>query len=128
MLRSHLAIGREVKAGDVLVVLDDRVSRLHVAEAQARLAELQRATSQAAAAGQAQAEEAALNLNVLTARLVEAKLESLDLNPGAVDGQFDDDTRRAIRRYQDNRDLPVTGYLNEPTLVRLLADTIGALR
>ena len=98
------------------------------AEAQARLAELQRETSQASVEEAARAQEEALNLNVLTARLVEAKLQSLDLNPGPVDGQFDDDTRRAIRRYQSTRDLPVTGYLDESTVVRLLADTIGARR
>ncbi|SMY09015.1 peptidoglycan-binding protein [Flavimaricola marinus] len=98
------------------------------AEAEARLAELQRESSSAGAEQQARAAEEALNLNVLTARLVEAKLDSLDLNPGAVDGRFDDDTRRAIRRYQGNRDLPVSGYLDEGTLVRLLADTIGSLR
>jgi peptidoglycan hydrolase-like protein with peptidoglycan-binding domain len=97
-------------------------------EAEARLAELQRASSSAGAEDAARAAEAALNLNILTARLVEAKLDSLDLNPGEVDGSFDADTRRAIRRYQGNRDLPVTGYLDEGTLVRLLADTIGSLR
>ena len=98
------------------------------AEAEARLAELQRETSQAAAEQAAQAAEAALNLNVRTSRLVEAKLQSLDLNPGVVDGRFDENTRRAIRRYQDDRGLTVTGYLDEPTVVRLLADSIGALR
>lgn len=98
------------------------------AEAEAKLAELQRETSTAASEDAARAAEAALNLNMLTARLVEAKLRSLDLNPGAVDGQFDDDTRRAIRRYQGDRDLPVTGYLDEGTLVRLLADSIGSRR
>jgi peptidoglycan hydrolase-like protein with peptidoglycan-binding domain len=97
-------------------------------EAEARLAELQRESNTSAAEDAARAAEAALDLNILTARLVEAKLESLDLNPGEVDGRFDDDTRRAIRRYQGNRDLPVTGYLDEGTVVRLLADTIGTLR
>jgi peptidoglycan hydrolase-like protein with peptidoglycan-binding domain len=42
-----------------------------------------------------------------------------------VDGTFDADTRRALRNYQRDRGLPVTGFLNEPTLVRLLADTLG---
>ena len=48
----------------------------------------------------------------------------LGLNPGEVDGQFDAATRRALRRYQRERDLPVSGYLNEPTVVRLLADSL----
>jgi membrane fusion protein, adhesin transport system len=40
VLRSHLAIGRDVKAGDLLLELDDRVSRLRLAESTARLAGL----------------------------------------------------------------------------------------
>jgi peptidoglycan hydrolase-like protein with peptidoglycan-binding domain len=46
------------------------------------------------------------------------------LKPGAVDGAFDEDTRRAIRRYQDARKLRVSGYLDQATVVRLMADTI----
>ena len=52
------------------------------------------------------------------------RLEALGLKPGAVDGQFDDRTRRAIRRYQDARQLQVTGYLDQATVVRLLADSL----
>jgi peptidoglycan hydrolase-like protein with peptidoglycan-binding domain len=37
---------------------------------------------------------------------------------------FDAETRRAIRRYQNARGLPVSGYLNEGTVVRLLADAV----
>jgi peptidoglycan hydrolase-like protein with peptidoglycan-binding domain len=40
-----------------------------------------------------------------------------------VDGRLDYSTRRALRRYQASRDLSVTGYLNEATLIRILADT-----
>lgn len=97
------------------------------AEAQARLAELTREGTEAEAAEAARAEEAALGLNPLTARLVEARLDQLGLEPGQVDGLFDDATRRAIRRYQRDRNLPVSGYLNEPTVVRLLADSIGSV-
>lgn len=73
----------------------------------------------------AEAAEAALNLNSVTLRLLESRLQSLDLKPGAVDGVLDADSRRAIRRYQDARGLEVSGYLNEPTLIRLLADSLG---
>ena len=39
-----------------------------------------------------------------------------------MDGVFDDDTRRAIRRYQASRaDMDETGYLSEAVVVQLLA-------
>ena len=85
--------------------------------------EAQGATTQAEAA----AAEARLNLNPITTRVVEARLRQLGLDPGAVDGQIDENTRRALRRYQRARDLSVTGYLSEQTLVRLLADSIGTV-
>ena len=37
-----------------------------------------------------------------------------------ADGTFDADTRRAIRRFQRSRDLPVTGYVTQATMVHLL--------
>ncbi|WP_372836680.1 peptidoglycan-binding protein [Puniceibacterium confluentis] len=80
------------------------------------------AKSQAQA--RAEASEAALNLNVVARRLAENRLESLGLKPGEVDGVFDEKTRRAIRRYQDARSLDVTGYLDQVTVVRLLADSL----
>ena len=93
-------------------------------EAQARIAELTQAATDAGPNQDAAALEAALNLNLLAARLVEVRLDQLGLNPGEVDGRFDNHTRRALRRYQRERDLPVSGYLNEPTVVRLLADSL----
>ena len=93
-------------------------------EAQARIATLTRAQTDEGANADAAALEQALNLNALAARLVEVRLDQLGLNPGEVDGRFDADTRRALRRYQRERDLPVSGYLNEPTVVRLLADSL----
>ncbi|MGB5068914.1 MAG: peptidoglycan-binding domain-containing protein, partial [Albidovulum sp.] len=77
-----------------------------------------------AARAAAEAEEASLNLNPLIRTLVESRLAGLGLQPGAADGSFDDNTRRAIRRYQQARNLPVTGYLTRQTLVGLMA---GAL-
>ena len=93
-------------------------------EAQARIAALAQAETNAGANEDAAALEQALGLNTLAARLVEVRLDALGLNPGAVDGQFDQATRRALRRYQRERNLPVSGYLNEPTVVRLLADAL----
>jgi peptidoglycan hydrolase-like protein with peptidoglycan-binding domain len=93
-------------------------------EARARIDALTQAPAQSAAEAQAAAAETALGLNAVTRRLVESRLDALDLRPGLVDGVFDDDTRRAIRRYQTARALPVTGYLDQDTVVRLLADSL----
>jgi peptidoglycan hydrolase-like protein with peptidoglycan-binding domain len=51
----------------------------------------------------------------------------LGLKPGKVDGTFDDDTRRAIRRYQSARNLDETGYLNEAFVVQILADSVRSI-
>ncbi len=71
------------------------------------------------------ARERALNINPVLARLIESRLDALGFNPGRVDGRFDRDSRRAIARYQSSNGLSSTGYLDEPTLARLLADTFG---
>jgi peptidoglycan hydrolase-like protein with peptidoglycan-binding domain len=75
----------------------------------------------------ARQQEAELGLNPMTSRLVEERLTALGLKPGSPDGTFDDRTRRAIRRYQAERGLNSTGYLNEGTVVRLLADSVQQL-
>ena len=69
--------------------------------------------------------ERALNINPVLGRLIESRLAQLGYNPGRVDGRFDSDSRRAIAQYQTRSGLSTTGYLNEPTLARLLADTFG---
>lgn len=94
------------------------------AEAQRRISELSRPSAERQAEAQSQAQEAALNLSPIARRLAEVRLEAFDLEPGRVDGTFDADTRRAIRRYQQSRGLTVTGYLDQSTVVRLLADSI----
>lgn len=76
---------------------------------------------------QFEAREAALNLPPVTRSLIEQRLAALGLEPGRVDGRFDNRTRRAIRRYQQARGLDVTGYLNQTVVVRLLAETVGGI-
>jgi peptidoglycan hydrolase-like protein with peptidoglycan-binding domain len=88
--------------------------------AQDRIAALERD----GASSQAIRGEEVLGLNAFTRNLVESRLDALGLRPGRVDGVFDADTRRAIRRYQSQRNLPATGYLSQDTVVRLLADSI----
>lgn len=93
-------------------------------EAQGRIDELTRDDANSKELEAAQRAENRLGLNGQTRALVEARLAKLELKPGPVDGNFDDRTRRAIRRYQNARKIPVTGYLNQQTVVRLLADSI----
>ncbi len=68
--------------------------------------------------------EARLGLDRATREMVEARLVSLGLDPGAVDGEFDAQTRIAIAAYQSARGLGVTGYIDQLTLLRLLADSV----
>ena len=92
-----------------------------------RIKEIRREANDAQAAQAAEATEVELNVDRLTAQLIEGKLLSLGLNPGAADGEFTDDTRQALRRYQRDRDLPVSGFLDEGTVSRLLADTLQGI-
>lgn len=97
----------------------------HAAAARERLEVLAQAESDAANA--ARAEEAAMELNTVTRMLVERRLAQLQLDPGEVDGTFDDNTRAALRQYQRDRDLAVTGYMNEQVVSQMLADLGGIL-
>lgn len=82
----------------------------------------------AASQEQAREGEAALGLNSITRGLVEAQLRAQGFSPGPVDGQFDSTTREALRNYQEARGLPVTGYIDSPTLDRLIADGLPLFR
>ena len=104
--------------------LAERPNGAFVEEARARIEYFSQNGEQIAIQRQAQAEENGLGLNVAARRLAEQRLTGLGLKPGTVDGTFDEDTRRALRRYQDARRLRVSGYLDQATLVRLMADTI----
>lgn len=104
--------------------LAERPNGAFVEEARARIEYFNNNSEQIAVQPQAQAEEAALGLNEAARRLTETRLDELGLKPGAVDGTFDEETRRAIRRYQDARKLRVSGYLDQATVVRLMADAI----
>jgi len=89
-------------------------------EAQARIVSLQREQEFSAAAQT----EAAMNLSTGTRRVIEDRLDRLGLRPGRVDGTFDENTRRAIRRYQAARKLPQSGYVSDQMMVQLMADTV----
>ena len=106
------------------VYLQEMPDGAFVEEARARIDRLNRNAGNAAIQQKARAEENSLGLNAAARRLAEVRLQQLGLKPGVVDGRFDEASRRAIRRYQDARNLRVSGYLDQATVVRLMADTI----
>ncbi|MEO9824659.1 MAG: peptidoglycan-binding protein [Paracoccaceae bacterium] len=96
-------------------------------DAEARIARITQQQQNAQGNNQAARQEQALNLSPRTRQVVESRLERLEMRPGRVDGVFDDDTRRAIRRYQASRNLQQTGYLSEAVVVQLLADSVRSI-
>ncbi|WP_323766499.1 peptidoglycan-binding protein [Antarctobacter sp.] len=93
-------------------------------EAKLRISQLQLDADRVRNSIQASREEKAMNLNFVARQLAERRLEQLGMKPGKVDGKFDENTRAALRRFQDARGLRVSGYLDEQTMVRLLAGGI----
>ncbi|MGM0584024.1 MAG: peptidoglycan-binding protein [Pseudomonadota bacterium] len=67
--------------------------------------------------------ERELGLSREDRRSVEQRLDALGFDPGATDGYFDADARSAIRSYQRSRGERATGYLDEPTVQRLVSET-----
>jgi len=92
------------------------------AEAGTRIDELQSAEENGDDLALWAAAEDELGLSAGARQLIEGRLVALGAKPGEVDGVFDDQTRRAIRRFQSARDLETTGYLDQQTMVSLLAD------
>ena len=95
-----------------------------VEAARARIAEIRGSRRDPERIEAARATERSLGLTPVTQGLIEGRLETFGFEPGTVDGRFDPDTRRAIRRYQRSRDLPPTGYLDQEAVVRILADSV----
>ena len=118
----------EVRAADTIDAYEAYLARYpdgrFVAEARERIEELRRPQI-TPEIRQAQAEEAALNLPPVMRLMVERRLQGLGLETGRVDGEFDDNTRFAIARYQSQRGMPATGYLNQTTMLRLTAEALG---
>jgi peptidoglycan hydrolase-like protein with peptidoglycan-binding domain len=92
-------------------------------EAQARLSGL--AGSPAPASADPVAEETALALTRNDRLSIEQRLNYLGFSPGTQDGFFDANARRAIEGYQRSRDFRPTGYMDHPTIARLLDETAG---
>jgi len=91
-------------------------------EAAARIVKLENEAKHKAEIDAAKQAEEDLNLNKLARILVEKQLTHLEFHPGAVDGKFNNLTRRAIRKFQRTRGFPVTGYLSRQVIVRLIAE------
>ena len=72
----------------------------------------------------ARAQEERLQLSGVRAQLLELRLRDLGLSPGPLDGVIDDQTRAALRSYQEGQGLPPTGYVDQATLVRIMAGVV----
>ena len=93
-------------------------------QARRRIDELRRPAEPQVDLEAAQAAEEALQLPQFTRVIVERRLAALSFEPGPQDGVFDQQTRRAIRRYQRASELPVTGFLTQPIVARLLTEGV----
>jgi len=93
-------------------------------QARARIEDLRRPQGPGFDEAAARAEEDMMALPNFTRVIIEQRLARMGLEPGPTDGVFDQQTRRAIRRYQRASDLPVTGYLTQPIVARLLAEGV----
>ncbi|MBU0779498.1 MAG: peptidoglycan-binding protein, partial [Alphaproteobacteria bacterium] len=102
--------------------LDEQPKGAFRDEAAARIRQLQQAVAAQQDNSAAAATERQLALDPISLRLVESRLQQLGLNPGAVDGRIDGDTRGAIRRYQRDRQLTASGYLDQATVSQMLTD------
>ncbi len=90
-------------------------------QARARIAALDGTVAPLPGSEAAQSAEIALQLSPIARTLIEGRLSSLGLNPGPVDGSFDAAARSAIGAFQQSRDLPVTGFLDNKSMVALMA-------
>ncbi|SDW92083.1 peptidoglycan-binding domain-containing protein [Roseicitreum antarcticum] len=71
--------------------------------------------------------EAALGLPQITRVLIERRLLAEGYDPGALDGNFDANTRDAIAGFQQENGLPVTGYLTQGLVGQLATQGILGL-
>jgi carboxyl-terminal processing protease len=61
-------------------------------------------------------------------KTAEQMLNALDLNPGNVDGYYDEDTTKAVKQFQEKNELKVTGTLNAETTVKLMSNLRDKLK
>lgn len=113
-------VRQEDLPGSYAAYLERYPDGLFAEEARARLDEFEREDGREQQIAQAEQEERRVAGNQVTKLLVETRLRTLGYELSGLDGIFDESTRRAIRRFQRSRGLPVTGYVTRATMVRLL--------
>ncbi|MDU8927585.1 peptidoglycan-binding protein [Alisedimentitalea sp. MJ-SS2] len=89
-------------------------------EGRKRLAELKDEVENAEARKRLQAVEDRVVPGQAARVIVEQILAGRGMKPGATDGKFTRETRRAIRRFQRENGLNVTGYVDQKTMVVLM--------
>lgn len=94
-------------------------------EARDRIADMQGPSVSDDQIATARAQEDRLQLSGVRAQLLELRLRDLGLSPGPLDGVIDEETRAALRSYQENQGLAPTGYVDQATLVRLMAGAVS---
>ncbi|SUZ30703.1 hypothetical protein ROE7235_00429 [Roseibaca ekhonensis] len=72
-------------------------------------------------------EEAQLGMTQSVRVLVERRLSGLGYDPGMIDGDFDGNTRAAIKKAQARFGLPVNGYVSQGLLDSMLQDALRGL-
>lgn len=72
-------------------------------------------------------EEAQLGMTQSVRVLVERRLSGLGYDPGVIDGEFDGNTRAAIKQAQARFGLPVNGYVSQGLLDAMLQDALRGL-
>ncbi|WP_208348181.1 peptidoglycan-binding protein [Pseudaestuariivita rosea] len=114
----------EVKERNTIDAYRDYLRRypdgLFVPAAQAAITELEQGSRNEAEVDRAWQEERNIVRGQIARLLAEQALAANGTDPGRIDGEFTDKTRRAIRDFQRNRNLPVTGYISQDTAVQLL--------
>jgi len=87
----------------------------HASDAISRLVELEGQTGGRGDMEKARNEEQAYFGNILPRIFAERQLAIKGIDPGPIDGFFDDRTRGAVREFQHLNRLGVTGYIDNKT-------------
>jgi len=95
-----------------------------VGAAEDRIAELEEAERNREQIERDKAQEAIIASTPAIRLLVEQNLIVHGYQPGKVDGQFDENTRVALRQFQNAIGLVATGYVSQETLIRLMVPVV----
>lgn len=93
--------------------------------AEARIAEIDAEPAREQARDAARQAEDALGLNRGSRALIEGQLAAIGYDVGARDGDFDRETRRALREFQGRQGLEPTGFVDQATVQALIVASLG---